>query len=121
PSNQSFLPAILTHRTRADMHTTASRLLDGHPGMSSHELQTVIDTIYQRYRSSTEGEVATYIPELGKADPDAFGICLVTADGRMFETGDSELPFTIQSMSKPLTFGMALEEFGDERVAQQVG
>ena len=28
-----------------------------------------------------DGEVATYIPELGKANPDHFGICVVTADG----------------------------------------
>ena len=81
-----------------------------------HELQVMIDTVYEKYLPHTTGEVATYIPELGKADPDAFGICLVTADGRTFEAGDCDRPFTIQSISKPFTFGMALEEFGATKV-----
>ena len=104
-----------------DCDTAASRLLAGQGDMGQHELQAAIETIYHRYQSSREGSVATYIPELSNVDPDGFGICIVTADGRVFETGDSCRPFTIQSISKPLTFGMALEEFGDERVARHVG
>jgi glutaminase len=65
--------------------------------------------------------VATYIPELGRADPDDFGICLAASDGRVFEVGVTDRPFTIQSISKPLTFGLALEEFGHQKVAQHVG
>ena len=38
----------------------------------------------------------------------------------MFEAGDCDQPFTIQSISKPFTFGMALEEFGHEQVCQHV-
>ena len=45
------------------------------------------------------GDVADYIPELGKADPDHFGISLATLDGHVYEVGDSRIPFTIQSMS----------------------
>ena len=67
------------------------------------------------------GEVATYIPELSKADPEHFGVCLVTADGRTFEAGDCDRPFTIQSISKPFTYGMALEEFGPAKVFEHVG
>ena len=81
--------------------------------MEQHELQAAIETIHQRHQSSTDGAVATYIPELSKVDPDGFGICIATADGRVFETGDSCRPFTIQSISKPFTYGIALEEFGD--------
>ena len=86
----------------------------------SHELQHLIDGLHEEYRSLSDGEVATYIPELGKADPEHFGICLVTEDGRVFEAGDCDVPFTIQSISKPFTFGMALEEFGADRVWQHV-
>ncbi len=71
--------------------------------------------------SHATGEVATYIPELSKADPEAFGVCLVTADGRTFEAGDCDRPFTIQSISKPFTYGMALEEFGATKVFEHVG
>ena len=89
--------------------------------MEQHELQTAIERIHHRYQSLTEGTVATYIPELGNANPEDFGISIVTAEGRVFETGDCDRPFTIQSISKPLTFGMALEEFGDEQVSRHVG
>ena len=68
-----------------------------------HELQVMIDTVYEKYLPHTTGQVATYIPELSTADPDAFGVCLVTADGRTFEAGDCDRPFTIQSISKPFT------------------
>jgi glutaminase len=84
-------------------------------------LQELIEDLHRKYASNNNGEVATYIPELGKANPDDFGICLVTADGRVFETGNSDRPFTIQSISKPFTYGMALEAYGQERVSRHVG
>lgn len=89
--------------------------------MAKHDLQIAIEDMHARYSALTDGEVATYIPELGKADPEQFGIALATADGRVFSTGDCDVPFTIQSISKPFTFGMAVEELGHERVARHVG
>ena len=86
----------------------------------SHELQHLIEGLHDEYRGLSDGEVATYIPELGKADPEQFGICLVTSEGRVFEVGHCDEPFTIQSISKPFTFGMALEAFGHERVSRHV-
>lgn len=68
-----------------------------------------------------DGQVATYIPELAKADPRAFGICLVTAGGSVYEVGDSRLPFTIQSISKPFVYGLALEDNGRAAVVEKVG
>lgn len=65
--------------------------------------------------------MATYIPELGKADPDRFGIAIATTGGQVYEVGDCDQAFTIQSISKPLTFGMALEAYGEERVSRHVG
>jgi glutaminase len=82
--------------------------------------QLLVDTLHDEYRSLTDGHVATYIPELGKANPDDFGICIVTADGQVFAAGDCDLPFTIQSISKPFTFGMVLEAFGPEKVSRHV-
>src|SRR5499427_2261058 len=89
--------------------------------MEKHELQHLIEHLYDKYVPVNDGQVATYIPELGKANPDDFGICLVSSDGRVFEVGNCNQPFTIQSVSKPFTFGMAIEELGHERVFQRVG
>jgi glutaminase len=89
--------------------------------MERHEVQVLIEDLHRDYHSHNEGHVATYIPELGKANPDHFGICLATADGRVFEAGDCDQLFTIQSISKPFTFGMAIEELGHEKVFRHVG
>jgi glutaminase len=89
--------------------------------MEKHELQTVIEDLYDKYITRNEGQVATYIPELSKANPNDLGICLVTSDGRTFEVGACDQPFTIQSISKPFTFGMAIEELGDNKVFEHVG
>jgi glutaminase len=90
-------------------------------GTEKHELQSAIEGLYDKHKTLMDGELATYIPELGKANPEHFGICLVTSDGRLYETGESHAPFTIQSISKPFTFGMALQELGHEKVLRHVG
>lgn len=90
--------------------------------MEKHQLQVVIEELHQRYAPLATGDVATYIPELGRADPEAFGIALVSADGGdVFRVGEWDRPFTIQSISKPFTFGLAIETFGAERVSRHVG
>ena len=84
----------------------------------------VLDYLHRlldEYRELEEGQVATYIPELGRADPNWFGICVVTADGHVYEVGDTDLDFTIQSISKPFVFGMALEDQGRDAVLERVG
>ena len=75
-------------------------------------LKDYILQVYERHRTNHEGQVATYIPELGKANPDHFGISVVTAQGQEFSVGDSQQEFTIQSICKPLAFLMALEQHG---------
>jgi glutaminase len=89
--------------------------------VEKHELQTAIEELHGRLKPCADGQVATYIPELGTADPEDFGISLATTTGRLFETGDCERPFTIQSISKPFTFGMAFEAFGQDTVTRHVG
>jgi glutaminase len=89
--------------------------------VSEARLQELIDRIHWKYRDLEGGEVATYIPELAKANPDHFGLCVTTADGRTFAAGDVDRPFTIQSISKPFAFGIALEGLGQEEVLRHVG
>src|SRR3982750_301598 len=47
-----------------------------------------------------------------EVDHDAFGICLATVDGHLYEVGDTRTDFTIQSISKTLTYGLALSHRG---------
>ena len=91
------------------------------PETAPHELQTLLDDLYDKHRINSDGHVATYIPELAKVPPDQFGVSVVTAQGKVFEAGDCDRLFTIQSSSKPFTLGLALNEFGAEKVLQFVG
>ncbi|MBL8773393.1 MAG: glutaminase [Phenylobacterium sp.] len=61
-----------------------------------------------------EGLVADYIPPLARVDPRRFGMAIITCDGQVAETGDSWMPFSIQSISKVFTLALALEKLGDE-------
>jgi glutaminase len=76
---------------------------------------------HAEFAAETGGSVADYIPELGKADPDHFGISLATLDGHVYEVGDTRIPFTIQSMSKPFVFALALDALGAARVESAIG
>lgn len=80
-----------------------------------------LEELHARHAGVDAGEVATYIPELSLVDPDLFGICIATVDGAVYETGDTRAPFTIQSMSKPLTYGLALERLGTDAVRGRIG
>jgi len=77
--------------------------------------------IHAKYRDDQSGKVADYIPELALADPRWFGIAVVTVNGDVFQVGDSEQLFSIQSVSKPFVFGKALEDHGREEVLKKVG
>jgi glutaminase len=100
-----------------------SRSVSRNGSADDHEaqIQRMLDHLHEKYRNVDDGEVATYIPELGKADPGHFGICIATADGRLFRAGDYDKEFTIQSMCKPFAFQMALEKHGLEATFKHVG
>src|ERR1700710_1740872 len=66
------------------------------------------------------GDVASYIPELARVDPNAFGLVVIDAEGNIVAGGESETPFSIQSVSKVFTLTLALGKAGD-RLWQRVG
>jgi len=70
---------------------------------------------------TAKGKVASYIPALGKIDPAKLGIAVYDSEGNLYEAGDSNTKFTIQSVSKPLVFLLALIDQGAEKVFSKVG
>ena len=89
--------------------------------MASSPLEEILERAHKEFAPDSGGRVATYIPELGASDPETFGIAVATVDGEVFGIGDASHAFTIQSISKPLVFGMALEERGRDHVLGRVG
>ena len=88
---------------------------------AAHEFDHALERIWKAQQHNSGGEVATYIPELGKAPPEDFGLAIATVTGRIFARGDTEVPFTIQSVSKAFAYCLALEIAGPEVVASRVG
>jgi glutaminase len=84
-------------------------------------IQSYLEDLHRQFASLFEGEIASYIPELTRADPAWFGIALVTVDGHVYQVGDSLQSFTIQSVSKAITYGLALEDQGVDAVLAKVG
>ena len=76
--------------------------------------------LHAKYQTLNDGKIADYIPELALANPEWFGICVVTQDGKIFEVGDCDQLFTVQSISKAFIFGLALEDNGREYVNNKV-
>jgi len=86
----------------------------------SSPFRNYLNDLYEKYRSLDEGKVADYIPELALANPEWFGICVVTSNGQLFEVGNCDRLFTIQSISKAFIYGLALEDWGREYVNSKV-
>ncbi|XP_050474425.1 glutaminase liver isoform, mitochondrial isoform X5 [Bombus huntii] len=80
-----------------------------------------IEDFYWKCKSNSEGKVASYIPQLARMNPDYWGVSVCTIDGQRFSIGDTSIPFTLQSCSKPLTYAIALDRLGQEVVHQYVG
>lgn len=80
-------------------------------------LQNVLDSCL----SETSGHVADYIPELARADPDRHALAVATVDGSYYSIGDDELEFTIQSISKPFIYALAIDDIGLGQVLETVG
>jgi glutaminase len=80
-----------------------------------------LQKLHARHASVTEGKVADYIPELARANPKGFGICVASRDGHRYEVRDTRQEFTIQSISKALSYGLALEDRGEAHVLSRIG
>lgn len=85
-------------------------------------MQKFYDELINNNRCYTkQGQVATYIPELAKKNPNALGIYVYYLDGSEYGAGDYQEKFTMQSVSKILTLMLALKDNGVEEVFSHVG
>ncbi|MBC2850408.1 glutaminase A [Cetobacterium sp. 8H] len=85
-------------------------------------MKNFLDGIINRNKYICEnGKVADYIPGLSSANKNHLGICVIDNDGTLLKSGDSEVKFTIQSISKPLTLMLALLDRGEKYVFSKVG
>ncbi len=85
-------------------------------------MQATLEAIIAQNRALTaQGRVATYIPELAMSDADAIGICLIDGEGKTYLAGDTDIRFTLQSVSKVFALMLALEDQGFDGVFDRIG
>ncbi|QQK80649.1 glutaminase A [Salicibibacter cibi] len=94
--------------------------------MALHEefrqFEIEVGQIVEEMRVFTEeGKIATYIPELRHADPDALACALYTKNGTCVSFGDKDRKFTLQSVSKVVALALAVMDSGEEQVFDKVG
>lgn len=85
------------------------------------KIEETIDALYDKYKNDLSGKVSSSFPALSLVDPDLFSISVTTVDGKTFEVGDTQSLFSIQSVSKPFSYGLALEQHGSSFVEEKVG
>jgi glutaminase len=110
--------AVATHTCSTLLHRAATGDLRV-PDFGS--LRAVIERVYETVEPDKGGDNAQYIPQLAQVDPEQFSISVTTVDGQHFSIGDADKQFCIQSCSKPLSYLVALNEFGEEYVHSSVG
>ena len=82
---------------------------------------SIFEQAFERGKAAVPfGNVATYIPELGKADKSSLGLCVYLDDGQKINIGDTTTRFTMQSISKIVSLAAALEVCGFDNVFEKI-
>ncbi|MDE1147704.1 MAG: glutaminase A [Azospirillaceae bacterium] len=94
---------------------------DNAPLPGDQAIQQAVDQAYAKFKGVTDGQNASYIPYLAKADPKLYGIAVVTADGRVFKAGDAGHAFPVESIAKVFTLARVLKDQGAEAIEAKIG
>src|SRR5690606_11015019 len=81
-----------------------------------------LNSILEKNRAYySQGKVADYIPELGKMDAKAIAFSVVDKNGKVFNAGDVNKKFTMQSISKIISLMVAVNEKGETNIFDKMG
>eukprot|EP00002_Diphylleia_rotans_P005842 TRINITY_DN1503_c0_g1_i2.p1 TRINITY_DN1503_c0_g1~~TRINITY_DN1503_c0_g1_i2.p1 ORF type:complete len:776 (-),score=180.65 TRINITY_DN1503_c0_g1_i2:139-2466(-) len=99
-----------------------SNALEGRLIISNfEEFSSDVESLYKKTIANKDGEVATYIPQLARVNPDQYAVSFCSIDGQRLAFGDYQTDFCIQSCCKPINYCIALELHGEAKVHSHVG
>ena len=85
------------------------------------QVDTLVVEVHERFRTLDEGKVADYIPVLACVPRHLFGVSVVETNGAIHCAGDTDHPFSIQSISKPFVFALICQALGYDEARQKLG
>jgi glutaminase len=85
------------------------------------EIQAAVDEAHAKYADLKEGKNADYIPILAEVPSELFGVVIVSVDGTVYVAGDVDHSFSIQSVAKPFTVALVMQEQGVKAVKEKIG
>uniref|UniRef100_A0A914UXU1 glutaminase n=1 Tax=Plectus sambesii TaxID=2011161 RepID=A0A914UXU1_9BILA len=88
---------------------------------SWHEFVNEVQEIYHKCKPIQGGQVAQYIPQLARQDPEKWGVSICTVDGQRISFGDATTPFCFQSVSKAFNYAILASDIGADAVHSFVG
>ena len=89
--------------------------------ISPAQFEAVVQEAYEKYKDVKDGKNADYIPILTTVPSDLFGVAIATRDGKIYSAGDIDYKFSIQSVSKPFTAALIMQQQGPESVRKKIG
>lgn len=81
----------------------------------------VVKEAHARFKDDTEGERFKDIDYLANVDPKLFGVAIVTVKGKVYAAGNSEYAFPIESLSKPFTLALVMQDQKEAAVVEKIG
>ncbi|MBS0965914.1 glutaminase A [Acetobacter okinawensis] len=114
----TFLVLTNTFLTTFSNNATAREKV---PQVQSNIIQKTIEQAYTKFKPVLDGQNASYIPYLAKADSALYGIAVVTVDGQIFKVGNADHAFPVESVSKIFTLADVLQKKGTDTILHKVG
>lgn len=87
----------------------------------SSAVERYLGQVLQHCGEDTSGHLARDLPAPGSTDPALHALALATSDGDEYGAGDDDQLFTLQSISKPLVYALAIDDVGLDRINRVVG
>lgn len=85
------------------------------------DFQALVDQAHAKFKDDQSGANANYIPILDEVPSELFGVAITLADGTTYVAGDVDYIFSIQSVAKPFTMALVMEDQGVDAVKQKIG
>ena len=130
--NSFYIPAHTEQRTsdfdralygfRNQVRWRSNRADTSFPNpMTGNVLQKIVDETLNTVKHNKSGRNADYIPYLASIPSNLCGVAIETVDGHSYAAGDVDFAFSIQSVSKPFTMGLVMQQHGDKAILDKIG